>query len=184
MTELASRQQLRMSFVRWALVTVPAVLLLGFLSGSSAPAGAGNAWYAALARPAITPPDWVFPAVWTVLYVPIGVALAMILNARGARFRGAAVALFVAQLVANLVWQPLFFGGHRVMASFAVLVGMIVLSFAATWLFARIRPAAAWLMVPYLAWLCFAGVLVWRIHQLNPDAESLVPPAAITQIAL
>ena len=184
MTELASRQQLRMSFVRWALVTVPAVLLLGFLSGSSVPAGADNAWYAALAKPAMTPPDWVFPVAWTILYVLTGVALAMILNARGARLRGAAVALFIAQLVANLVWQPLFFGGHRVVPAFAVILGMIALALGATLLFGRIRAAAAWLMVPYLAWLCFAGVLTWRIHQLNPNAESLVPPAAITQITL
>lgn len=173
-----------MSFARWALVTVPGVLLLGFLSGSSVPAGAGNPWYAALAKPAITPPDWVFPVAWTILYVLLGLALAIVLNARGARGRGAAVALFVAQLAANLVWQPLFFGGHRVVLALVVIGVMVVLALAATFSFARIRAIAAWLMVPYLAWIVFAGVLTWRIHQLNPNAENLVPSAASTQIAL
>jgi tryptophan-rich sensory protein len=173
-----------MSFARWALVTVPGVLLLGFLSGSSVPAGADNPWYAALAKPAITPPDWVFPVAWTILYVLLGLALAIVLNARGARGRGAAVALFVAQLAANLVWQPLFFGGHRVVLALVVIAVMVVLALAATLSFARIRAIAAWLMVPYLAWIVFAGVLTWRIHQLNPNAENLVPSAASTQIAL
>ena len=173
-----------MSFARWALVTVPGVLLLGFLSGSSVPAGADNPWYRALAKPAITPPDWVFPVAWTILYVLLGLALAIVLNARGARGRGAAVALFVAQLAANLVWQPLFFGGHRVVLALVVIAVMVLLALAATLSFARIRAIAAWLMVPYLAWIVFAGVLTWRIHQLNPDAENLVPSAATTQIAL
>jgi len=173
-----------MSFARWALVTVPGVLLLGFLAGSSVPAGVGNPWYRALAKPAITPPDWVFPVAWAILYVLIGLALAIVLNARGARARGAAVALFIAQFVANLVWQPLFFGGHRVTLALVVIGVMVVLALATTLSFARIRAVAAWLMAPYLAWIVFAGVLTWRIHQLNPNAENLVPSATSTQIAL
>jgi len=173
-----------MSFARWALVTVPGVLLLGFLSGSSVPAGADNPWYRALAKPAITPPDWVFPVVWTILYVLIGVALAIVLNARGARGRGLGIALFIAQLAANLVWNPLFFGWRRVTLALAVIVVLFVLALATTWVFARIRAAAAWLMVPYLVWIVFAGLLTWRIHQLNPNADNLVPSAASTQIVL
>ena len=184
MSELASREQLRMSFVRWALVTVPAVLLLGFASGSIVAGGSDSAWYRALAKPALTPPDWVFPVVWTILYVLIGVALAIVLNARGARGRGLGIALFVAQLIANLVWNPLFFGWHRVPLAFAVIVVLFVLALATTWVFGRIRPAAAWLMVPYLVWICFAGALTWGIHRLNPDADGLVPGAVSTQIDL
>lgn len=184
MSELASKGQLRMSFVRWALVIVPAVLLLGFASGSIVAGGSDNAWYRALAKPGITPPDWVFPVVWTILYVLIGVALAIVLNARGARGRGLGIALFVAQLAANLVWNPLFFGWHRVPLALAVIVLLFVLALATTLLFARIRAVAAWLMVPYLVWVAFAGVLTWRIHQLNPDADSLVPGAVSTQIDL
>lgn len=184
MTELASKGQLRMSFVRWALVTVPAVLLLGFLSGMSVAAGSDNAWYQMLAKPALTPPDGVFPVAWTILYVLIGLALAIVLNARGARERGLGIALFVVQLVANLMWTPLFFGWHRVVLAFAVILVMVATALATTLVFGRIRPAAAWLMVPYLVWICFAGALTWGIHRLNPNADSLEPMAVSTQIDL
>ncbi|MGN6278541.1 MAG: TspO/MBR family protein [Sphingomonas sp.] len=163
---------------------MPGVLLLGFLSGSSVPAGADNTWYAMLAKPALTPPDWVFPVAWSILYVLMGVALAIVLNARGARERGAAIGLFAAQLIANLVWNPLFFGSHRVMLAFGVIVVLLALALATTFVFGRIRAVAAWLMVPYLAWICFAGALTWGIHVLNPDAEHLVPGGVTTQIDL
>jgi tryptophan-rich sensory protein len=182
-TELASKQQLRMSLVRWALVTVPAVLLLGFLSGAVSEGG-DSAWYRALAKPALTPPDWLFPVAWTLLYILIGFALAMILNARGARERPLAIGLFIMQLIVNLVWNPLFFGAHRVLLAFDVIVLLILLAIATTLVFGRIRAAAAWLMVPYLAWICFAAALTWDIHRLNPYADTLVPSSGSAQIML
>ena len=184
MTQLASKQQLRMSFLRWAMVTVPAVLLLGLLAGASASGGAGNAWYQALAKPALTPPDWIFPAVWTALYILLGLALAMVLNARGAPGRGIAVLLFVAELLINLAWNPIFFGAHHVLMALVLIVAMLLIGLAVAITFGRIRAAAGWLLVPYLAWLCFAAVLTWGIHSLNPDADALVPSAGSTQIVL
>ena len=180
--DIASKGQLRMSLLRWAVVTVPLVLLIGFLAGRAVPTGDQNAWYAALAKPALTPPGWVFPVAWTLLYILIGLALAMILNARGARLRGLAVALFVAQFVLNLVWTPLFFGAHQVGAALLVILGMLVIGVATTLVFARVRVAAAWLMAPYLVWISFAGALTWRIGQLNPHARTLVPAAHTSQM--
>ena len=87
MSELASPGQLRWSFVRWALVCVPLVLMLGILSGKLAGSGYGNPWFDALAKPAIMPPGWAFGVAWTILYILMGVALAIILNARGAKGR-------------------------------------------------------------------------------------------------
>jgi len=182
-TELASKQQLRMSFLRWAIVTVPAVLLLGLLAGASA-SGADNAWYQALAKPPLTPPDWVFPAVWTALYILLGLALAMVLNARRAPGRGIAVLLFVAELLINLSWDPIFFGAHHVLMALVLIVAMLLIGLAVAISFGRIRAAAGWLLVPYLAWLCFAAVLTWGIHALNPGADALVPSTGSTQIAL
>lgn len=179
---IASKGQLRMSFVRWAAITVPAVLLLGFASGRSVPAGNDNPWYVALAKPALTPPGWVFPVAWSLLYVLLGIAVAMILNARGARGRGLALTLFCVQLAFNLSWQPLFFGAHRIDAALLVIVAMLATGIAATVLFARIRPVAAWLLVPYLAWVTFAGVLTWKIGQLNPDADGVARPAHTSQM--
>jgi tryptophan-rich sensory protein len=179
---IASKGQLRMSFLRWAVFTVPLILLLGFASGRAVPSGSDNNWYMALNKPALTPPGIVFPIAWTTLYILLGLAVAVILHARGARGRGLALSLFAVQFLLNLAWTPLFFGLHRVGAALLVIVVMLVLAIVTTWLFGRIRPLAAWLMVPYLVWISFAGVLTWRIGQLNPDAETLVPATHTSQM--
>lgn len=182
MSEIASKQQLRMAFVRWAVVTVPLVLLLGFASGRSVPVGPENRWYQALAKPAATPPDLAFPVAWTILYILMGLALALVINARGSSLRVPGIVLFFAQLVPNLLWTPLFFGAHQVFNALLVLVATLVLAAAATAVFARVRPSAALLMLPYLAWLVFAGYLNYEIDRLNPGAQTLVPPASSSQI--
>lgn len=179
---IASRGQLRMSLLRWALVAVPAVILLGFLAGSLAPSGSENAWYAALEKPAANPPDWAFPVVWTTLYAMLGLALALVLHARGAPGRGAAVAIFALALLLNLAWTPVFFGAHRVTLGWALIAAMLAAGIAAAFAFGRIRPLAAWLLVPYLVWISYAGVLNFRIDQLNPDAERLAPGTRATQM--
>lgn len=168
--------------MRWAVVTVPFILLLGFTSARLVPSGAQNGWYRALTKPAETPPDWAFPVAWTAIYVLLGLALAMIIHARGSRLRGPAIALFAVQMVANLIWSPLFFGMHQVFWSLVTIGAMFVLAFATTLLFGRIRAGAAWLLVPYLAWIVYAGILTYRIAELNPDAETLVPSSSTTQI--
>ena len=179
---IASKGQLRMSFARWAMVLVPLILLLGFASGRAVPAGNESRWYVALAKPELTPPGWIFPVAWSVIYVLMGFALAMIVNARGARGRWPAVVLFAIGFALALVWMPLFFGAHKVGAALIVLAGMLLLGVATTVAFGRIRSAAAWLMVPYLVWVSFAGVLTWQIGQLNPDADTLVPAAHTSQM--
>ncbi|HTG38217.1 TspO/MBR family protein [Sphingomonas sp.] len=184
MREIASKGQLRWSFARWAFVTVPAILLLGFLSGRVAPSGADNPWYIALSRPEWQPPGWAFPVAWSVLYILMGLALAMILNARGARGRGIAVGLFALQLLLNLAWTPVFFGLHLVSLAAILILAILALAIATTFAFARVRQAAAWLLVPYLAWLSFASLLAWDIDRRNPQGETLVPSGATTQIRL
>lgn len=168
--------------MRWAVVTVPFILLLGFTSARSVPTGSANRWYAALVKPVETPPDWAFPVAWIVIYVLIGLALAMVIHARGSTMRGPAVALFAAQMVANLIWTPLFFGAHQIFWSLVTLGAMFVLTLATTIAFSRIRAGAALLMLPYLAWIVFAGYLTYMVGALNPNAETLVPSATSTQI--
>jgi benzodiazapine receptor len=184
MGELASPGQLRLSYLRWALVTVPAIVLLGLLSGILSGSGYGNRWFDALAKPGFMPPGSVFPVAWTILYILMGVAFAMILNARGARGRGAATAFFLLQLVGNLAWSPIFFALHQTVNALAVIAAVFMFAGIATIFFARIRKAAALLMLPYLAWLLFAGALNWQIVRLNPDAQNLAPGAGDAQIAL
>lgn len=182
MNQLASPSQLRMSFVRWVLFVVPTIMFLGFLSGTMSGSTAENAWYQTLIKPDIQPPGWVFGVVWPTLYFMLGLAFAMVLHARGARHRNMAIGLFLSQFVINLTWSPIFFGAHQVTTAFFIIVAMLGLAIATTFAFARVRKAAAWLMVPYLVWISFASILNFKIDQLNPDAESLYVPAATSQI--
>ena len=182
MGEIASPLQLRMSFLRWALVAVPLVLLLGVGSGRFSNSGYGNTWFAALDQPAMMPDGWVFGLVWTILYVLMGFGLAHVLQARGARGRQRAVIAFGVQLALNLAWSPLFFLLHKVLAAL-VLLGLIFVaaSYAAMAMY-RVRMIAGVLMLPYLAWLIFAAFLNYQVLVLNPGAEMLDPSVATTQI--
>lgn len=176
LSELASRSQLRLSFLRWALLTVPLTMLLGFMSTRIADPANDNAWFQSLVKPAAQPDGWVFGVAWTILYVFIGVALALILNARSARLRWVGVGLWCAQFLLNLIWSPLFFGAHQITSAFYLILVIFILSFATTLVFGRIRSLAAWLMVPYLAWLCFAAILNKQIDDLNPGAATKIVP--------
>jgi tryptophan-rich sensory protein len=173
-----------MAYLRYALFTVPAILLLGTLSGRASGSGYGNAWFDALTKPGFMPPGWAFPVAWTILYILLGLSLAMILNARGARGRGLAVALFLVQLALNYSWSPIFFAQHRVSLALLIIALIIVLTGTTAWLFFRIRKGAAWLLLPYLAWLCFAATLNYEVGRLNPDAEQLAPGTSGTDIPL
>lgn len=184
MMEIATPKQLRQSYLRWALVTVPAILLAGSLSGVLSNSGYNNRWFAALDLPAHTPPGWVFGLVWPILYICLGLALAMILHARGAKGRGFALLLFFVQLVANFAWSPLFFALHQVTNALYLIIFILMVTLATSFAFGSIRKAAAWLLVPYMAWLVFAAILNFQIDQRNPDAETLVPGAASTQIGI
>lgn len=184
LTEIASKGQLRLAYLRWAIFTVPLILLLGFLSASLAPSGDKNLWYLRLVKPEGMPPGWVFPVVWSILYVLMGLALAMVINARGSRMRMPAIVLFILQMALNLAWSPVFFGMHLVVTALIIIGVLFGLAVVTTLLFGRVRAGAALLMVPYLAWICYAGFLLYRINELNPDASRIVPARSSDQIQI
>jgi translocator protein len=184
MTGLASKGQLRMSFLRYALFTVPAILLLGTLSGRLSGSGEGNAWFEALAKPALMPPGWAFGAAWTLLYILLGLSLAMVLHAHGARERRRALLLFAFQLILNFAWSPVFFGLHRVDWALSMIAAMIVTVLAMIFVIWRIRIVAALLLYPYLGWLIFAAILNYQILALNPEAATLEPGGRTIDIEL
>ena len=179
---IVSKRQLRASLLRWIALTVPGMLLLGFGAAQLAPLGKNNVWYAGLVKPAFNPPDWVFPVAWSLLYAILGVALALILNARGARLRTPALIVFFGQLVLNLSWSPLFFGLHQVVVALVLVGLMFGVTLLMTILFSQVRGVAAVLLVPYLAWLLFAAYLNYEILALNPGVETLAPGSTTTQI--
>jgi translocator protein len=171
MTVIASRGQLRASFLRWSLLIVPAVLLAGLASGVLGGSGPGNAWFDALRKPAIYPPPQAFGIVWSILYVMMGVALTMIVSARGASGRGIAIAAFLFQLALNLAWSPVFFGAHRMTAALYLLAALDIAVVVTVVLFWRVRRSAALLLLPYLGWVLFATLLNWEFLAANPDAD-------------
>ena len=172
MSELASPGQLRAALLRWSLFLAPLLLVLGTLSGAIAGSGGGNPWFLGLEKPAIYPPPAAFGIVWTVLYLLMGVALAMIITARGAAGRGVAIAVFGAQFVLNLAWTPVFFGMHQLTAALILLVVIDLAVLVTIWLFYKVRPLAAYLLLPYLAWALFATALNWQFLVVNPNADS------------
>jgi tryptophan-rich sensory protein len=183
MNRLASPAQLRASFFRWALFLVPTIALLGFLSGQIG-GTSDSAWFSALEKPATFPPPATFGIVWTVLYAMMGVALALVCAAWGARFRGPAIAAFVVQLLVNLAWSPVFFGAHQITTALAVLLALDIAVIITIALFWRVRRLAAWLLAPYLAWILFATLLNWQFLELNPGADQAEGSNAVQRIEL
>ncbi len=155
-----------------ALITVPAIVIVGFLMGIVSNSGFANGWYADLAKPSFQPPGWAFGAVWTTLYTMMGIALAVVLDAPPSAERSRGLFLFGAQLVLNFAWSPIFFGAHRIDLALVVILVTSALVTATIISFWRIRPLAAALLLPYLAWLCLATVLNHETGRLNPDADS------------
>ena len=139
------------------------VLVLGAglaLGGLTMPA----AWYAGLTKPSFNPPAWLFGPVWTMLYVLVAVAGWRVWR----RDRhGLPMKLWWAQLALNFLWTPVFFGAHQISIAFLVILLLLaaILGFIATaWGQDRV---AAWLFVPYAAWVAFASVLNGSIWALN-----------------
>ena len=155
---------------RIALVTVPAIILIGSASGWVSGSGYGNPWFDALAKPAFMPPGWVFRLVWPILYALLGASLAMILALPPSQRRRTALILFFVQLALNFAWSPIFFALHDLRLSQVTIVAMVAIAAGAAGQFNRLNRTAGLLFIPYLAWLVFATVLNSAIASLNPGA--------------
>ncbi|MGG5810135.1 TspO/MBR family protein [Falsiroseomonas sp. CW058] len=155
--------------------------LVGFLGACFAAATTGalfkpGAWYDRLDRPSWLPPDWLFPVAWSVLYVMIAVAAWLVWRADGF---GPPLWLWWLQLALNAAWSVLFFGIRRLGLAFAEAVALWASILGCILAFAPVSPAAAWLMVPYLAWVSFACVLNWSMWRRNPGPHPVITAAEI-----
>jgi tryptophan-rich sensory protein len=126
-----------------------------------------GSWYAELAKPAWTPPGWVFGPVWTILYLLMGLAAFLVYKAAPRPGVAAALAAWFIQLSLNLAWSGVFFGLRRPGLAFAEILTLFAAVALTLVLFRGIRPLAAWLLVPYLAWVGFAAALNYRLWRLN-----------------
>ena len=184
MNRLASPAQLRASFIRWALFLVPAVLMLGIVSGRLGGEAAQDPWFMAREKPGIVPPPAVFGVVWPILSTVMGLAAAMVCAAWGSRYRLPAILAFVLQLAVNLAWTPVFFGEHEISLGLYVIAVLDVAVVVTIVLFWKVRSAAAWLLLPYLAWILFATVLNYEFLRLNRAADGAEGSYAVQRIEL
>jgi translocator protein len=123
-----------------------------------------GAWYASLNKPSWTPPDWLFPIAWTVLYFMIAVAGWLAWKAEGI---GPAIVIWGMGLVFNALWSYLMFGRHDIGLALIDVVALWLATAAFIWFTWDIEPTAAYLFIPYLAWVSFASALNFEVWRLN-----------------
>jgi tryptophan-rich sensory protein len=128
----------------------------------------GTALYGQMAqKPPLTPPGWVFPVVWTVLYALMGIGAARVWSAPKTQARSRGLNLFVAQLIINFFWSPIFFNARAYGLAFFWLLLLWALVFLMIREFRKVDKPAAFLQIPYLLWLTFAAYLNWVVWQMN-----------------
>lgn len=129
--------------------------------------GGGVESFAALNKPPLSPPAWLFPVVWTILYVLMGVGMAIVWRETRGQERRRALTAWALQLAVNFLWPIFFFGLEWRLFSFFWLVLLFVLVVRMTRIFARHSRLAALLQIPYLVWLVLAGYLNFAVWLLN-----------------
>ena len=148
-----------------AAAAAGAVLLCSWI-GSAATGPALVEWYPALAKPWFTPPNWAFPAAWTLLFAAMGYASWRVWR-DGGRAAWPALAVYGGHLALNALWSVAFFGMQSPLAGLIVLVPFLASIIATMRLFAPHSRTAALLLAPYLAWVSFAGLLNAAIWAMN-----------------
>ena len=138
------------------------------VGGLSALVSGGMGSYGSFVQPPLSPPGWLFPVVWTVLYLLMGYASYRVLmsDAPKEEIRKALI-LYGAQLFLNFIWSPIFFGLGWYWAAFVVLLALWALVFLTIRAFSKIDEKAADLLLPYILWLSFAGYLNFGVALLN-----------------
>lgn len=150
------------------LTVVVTCLCIGYFSGIITRESI-EVWYPTLVKPGFNPPNWIFAPVWSTLYIMMGVAAGMVWNRieadrinvrKGLQF-------FAIQLVLNFLWSYLFFGLHNPLLALVELIVLWLMIFETYVVFRKVDKIAGMLLLPYLAWVSFAGILNTAIFWLN-----------------
>ncbi len=152
----------------------PLTLLLSIL-GSNAAGFIGafftvtsvTSWYATLNQPPLNPPNWVFGPVWTTLYTLMGIALYLVITTKSKQSKTLSYVFFGTQLALNTLWSILYFGFERIDLALIEIVVLLVFILLTLWQIGKINNTAAWLLVPYVAWVSFATYLNAGYFLLN-----------------
>lgn len=146
------------------MVSLIIVFIVGAI-GSVATSPQIPVWYATLARPAWAPPNWLFPVVWTILYILIGISLFLVWR-KGLESKQALV-VFAVQLGLNLLWSLVFFGFHSIVGGLVIILMLWMAILANIIVFYRISRWAGLILLPYLVWVSIASYLNYSIYLLN-----------------
>jgi len=155
------------------LITAVAIAELAGIVGSFFTVSSIPTWYAALNKPGLNPPSWVFAPVWTMLFLFMGIAVYLVWVRPDIKTRQRRIALsvFGVQLVLNTLWSILFFGLRNPFVAFIEIIILWLAILATIVLFHKISRPAAWLLVPYILWVSFASYLnfsLWRLNSSDP----------------
>jgi len=146
----------------WIGVCFGAALIGSIFTNPSIPS-----WYADLAKPSWTPPNWVFGPVWSALYLMMALAAWLVWRRGGLTAASIPIALFMVQLGLNVTWSILFFGLHMPGVAFGEIVALLFAILATTIVFWRSTPIAGYLLLPYLIWVAFATGLNFALWRMN-----------------
>ena len=152
----------RKTYTFWILLTEAAGALSGWISRS------GMALYMqTVEKPSLSPPGWIFPAVWSILYGLLGFGAGRIWLSPPSKERSRALNLFISQLVVNFFWSPIFFNAQAYGFAFFWLLLLWGLVLWMIFCFRKVDPPAAKLQIPYFLWLTFAAYLNYGVWLLN-----------------
>lgn len=154
--------------IRWKKLLICLAIPLAVGGAAALLSGTGMQQYGQLRQPPFSPPGWLFPVVWSILYLLMGYASYRVLTS-GADERQIrrVLSLYGAQLAINFLWPLVFFGLKLYLAAFIVLLVLWVLIFLTIRAFADIDERAGDLLLPYILWVTFAGYLNVGVYLLN-----------------
>jgi translocator protein len=142
-------------------------LAVGGASGFFTASGV-QTWYTTIQKPYWNPPNWIFGPVWTSLYIMMGIALFLVWKEEcSGVLKKTAIALFAIQLILNFFWSLIFFGMHQPGWALVEIIAMWLAILATIFAFANVNKTAAWLLVPYIAWVSFATILNYTLWKIN-----------------
>jgi len=150
-----------------SVLSTTLALLVGWSSSLITTPLAISSWYYQLQQPFFSPPNWIFAPVWTLLYIMMAIAAALIWQQKKTKLRDQALKVYLFQLGLNYLWSLIFFGLKLPWLAFGEI---IILAISIIWtikLFQKISLAAAFLLYPYLAWVSFASILNLSLALLN-----------------
>lgn len=151
------------------IISVAVCVLVGFLSGFATQSSV-KTWFPTLVKPFFNPPAWVFAPVWTILYILMGLSIAIVWsneNVKKGENKKKAMFLFGVQLLLNALWSILFFGLCNPFLAFIEILLLWLLIFETIKAFGKIDTLASKLLYPYLVWVSFATLLNGSIWYLN-----------------